>query len=136
MKKIVAVLLLGTLFGCATAGREVTEAQLAGFEKGKTTQSEVTAKLGQPNSSTVMMNGQRSISYAFVHAQARPESFIPIVGAFVGGADSRVTVTTFIFNTDGTLDTFTHTNSNSGAGFGLSAASYQQPDRSQPQAQQ
>lgn len=136
MKKTIAILFLSSLVGCATVGREVTEAQLTGFEKGKTTQAEIVAKLGQPNSSTVMLNGQRSISYAFAHAQARPESFIPIVGGFVGGADSRVTVTTFIFNTDGTLDSFTHIQSNSGAGFGLSAASYQQPDRSQPQAQQ
>lgn len=136
MMKTIAVLFLSSLVGCVTVGREIAETQLTGLEKGKTTQSQVIEKLGQPNSSTVMLNGQRSISYAFVHAQARPESFIPIIGGFVGGADSRVTVSTFIFNTDGTLDTYTHTQSNSGSGYGFSAAPYQQPDRSQPQAQQ
>jgi hypothetical protein len=136
MKNILFALLMAFTSGCTTVGREVTEAQLTGFEKGKTTQSEVIAKLGQPNSTMLMPNGQRSISYVFAHAQARPESFIPIVGGFVGGADSRTTVATFIFNADGTLDTYTHIQSNSGAGYGLSAAPYQQPDRSQPQAQQ
>ena len=121
------------LAGCATVGREVTENQLQGFEKGKTTLNEVVSKLGTPTSSSSTLEGKRFISYVFAHAQARPESFIPIVGAFVGGSDVRSSVVTFTFNREGKLEDYFQSQSATGTGTGLAAGEYKAPDRTLPQ---
>lgn len=134
MKALVAaVVLLLTLAGCATVGREVTESQLQGLAKGKTTMDEVVARLGKPTSSASTLEGKRFISYVFAHAQARPESFIPIVGAFVGGTDVRSTMVTFTFDRDGKLEGYVQSQSATGSGTGLAAGEYRAPDRSLPQ---
>lgn len=134
MRNTVALGLLAlTLAACVTVGREVTQDQLRGFEKGKTTISQVVVKLGNPDSSTVTLDGKRTISYAFIHSQVRPESFIPIFGAFVGGSDVRHSVASLIFDKDGLLENYYQSEGATGAGFGLSAGEYRTPDRSLPQ---
>src|SRR5882757_4441545 len=90
MKATAKILLLGAavvLAGCVAGGVKVEERQLASFQKGQTTYAQVVGRLGAPTSSTLMPDGRRMIIYTYVQTQARPESFIPIVGAFVGGAD-------------------------------------------------
>ncbi len=82
---------------CMTAGTQVGPGQLAQFQKGKTTEREIVSALGEPNSKSVTSDGTSVICYTYVHAAARPETFIPLVGAFVG-ADSRSDSTCFQFS--------------------------------------
>lgn len=77
--------------GCATqhqSGPKMERATLdRQIEKGKTTQSEVEAKLGQPTSFTMMGDGRLMTFYIFSasHMQTKVESYIPIVNIFRGG---------------------------------------------------
>ncbi|MEQ1601529.1 MAG: hypothetical protein ABL885_07155 [Methylophilaceae bacterium] len=121
------------LAGCATVGKEITQDQLTSFKKGETTIEEVVAKLGTPTSSSVTATGQRTISYVFAHAQARPASFIPIIGPLVGGTDSRSSMVFFMFGNDGKLENYTLSQSQFGSGTGFAAGQYQQPNVDQPQ---
>lgn len=131
--KLIAALLCLLLSACATVGREVTKDQLGGLEKGKTTAAEVMQRIGPPTTTITSQDGRSTLIYVFAHAQARPESFIPFVGALIGGTDVRSSTVRFVFNKDGTLDDFTHATSSTGAGYGLSAGRYSPPDRSMPQ---
>jgi outer membrane protein assembly factor BamE (lipoprotein component of BamABCDE complex) len=119
MKKMVFVSAL------MSTGREVTQDQLARFQRGVTTQDEVIAKLGQPTSSTISASGQRELAYVFMHTQVRPETFIPIVGSFVGGGDTRMSQVVFTFDPAGKLVDYRATESNVGTGMGLAGGSYQ-----------
>ncbi|MGB8422221.1 MAG: hypothetical protein WCE85_38655 [Paraburkholderia sp.] len=56
--------------------------------------------------------------YAFSAAQARPASFIPIVGAFAGGADARSSMVSFQFTPAGVLKSSSSTTSQSGSQLG------------------
>jgi len=98
----------------------VADSQLAQFEKGKTKEADVVKALG-PATSVTTTNGIRTLSYAGVHAQPRASSFIPIVGAFVGGADSQVSIVVFQFDADGVLETMSSTQSSSGTTTGIAA---------------
>lgn len=118
--------------GCMTIGKEVTPDQLAGFKKGETTINEVVTKLGSPTFSSVTASGQRTLSYTFAHAQARPGSFVPIIGPLIGGADTRGSSVVFIFDPDGKLQNYYASQSQYGAGTGFSAGKYQQPYHDQP----
>jgi len=85
------------LVSCATSGRQISEAEIRSFTVGKSTISDVEEKLGPPSTRTTMDDGTQTLAYIDAHAQARPESFIPIAGAFVGGVDSQSSSVSFMF---------------------------------------
>lgn len=111
------------LSGCASGGVKVEERQLSSFERGRTTYSQVIGQLGAPTANTLMNDGRRVIVYTFVQAQARPESFIPIVGIFVGGADSQATSASLIFDREGVLESYSSTQAQYGMGTGFASGS-------------
>ena len=57
--------------------------------------------------------------YPCVHTQARPETFIPIIGGLVGGADAQTQTTLFTFSPDGMLRTGSQTQSEAGVRMGV-----------------
>ena len=132
MKFLFSISLLVFLAGCATVGREITKDQIATFEKGKTTLSQVTIALGQPTTTTILQDGRQVIDYSFAHAQTRPETFIPFIGALVGGMDVRATHVRFTFDQHRILETFVHSETNTGSGYGLAGGQYQTPNRELP----
>lgn len=136
VRALAAAVLLIMLGGCAASGVKVTEDQARQFERGKSTYADVVGKLGPPNSSVSLSSGMRVISYAYVEAAARPATFIPIVGAFVGGADARSNVVTFTFGPDGILTNYIASSSQTGTGLGASAGTNVQPVEDQPRKAQ
>jgi len=132
MKFAVIPVLVACLSACVTMGKEITEEQLASFRKGETTPQEVIAQLGRPTSSTVTASGLRTLSYMFAHSQARPGTFVPFIGPFIGGADTRSSMVIFIFGADGKLQDFHASQTQLGSGFGAAAGRYQSPSTDQP----
>ena len=112
------------LSACASGGVMVSEKQASQFERGKTTEADVISALGKP-SGVSNFNGQRTLSYVGFHAQARAESFIPIVGAFVGGSDGQTNIAVFRFDNDGKLADYSVNESNSGVSTGLTSGPMQ-----------
>ena len=123
MRRMYFILLPLTLAigGCTSTGVQVDESALTSFEKGKTTISEVVARLGQPTSNILLNTGQRIIGYTYVQAQARPESFIPIIGPLVGGADSRFSNVSLTFDRNGVLESYSSTQSQYGTATGVAS---------------
>lgn len=109
------------LSGCTSTGVQVDENALTSFEKGKTTINDVVARLGQPTSNILLNTGHRVIAYTYVQAQARPESFIPIIGPLVGGADSRFSSVSLTFDGNGILQSYSSTRSQFGTATGVAA---------------
>lgn len=130
--KFVAIILAISVCGCVSVGTQVKPEQVSGFTKGITTFDDVVRRLGQPNTTGTKSNGTRTAVYTYVHSQARPESFIPVVGAFVGGADSTVNTATFTFDLGGKLLEYSMTESNYGSGTGLAGGTYRDRTPEQP----
>ena len=122
MKRMVmaAVVAFG-LAGCAASGVQVKEEQLAQFEAGKTTMADVVKALGQPQHQALLPDGTRMLIYSYAQVQTRPETFIPIVGAFVGGADMKTNSATLMFDRAGLLKTVSASSGATGTGMGLSS---------------
>lgn len=134
MRNGLVVALLGlAVAGCATVGREISDAQLETLRKGVTTETEAVATLGQPTSVMRLGDGSRRLTYSFAHAQARPESFIPVVGLAVGGSDVRSSVVILSFDRAGVLQDYMSHTTRTGAGTGFASGTYRAPDRSLPQ---
>jgi outer membrane protein assembly factor BamE (lipoprotein component of BamABCDE complex) len=118
---VCAIACAATLTSCMSSGTYVDEAQVTKFKKGETTIQQVEKALGAPGSRTLMPNGDTAIGYTYVESTARPESFIPLVGGLVGGADSRMTMASFVFDSKGVLVNSTYTGSQNGTAMNLSS---------------
>ncbi len=132
LRAVFSFTLIAGLSACAASGVQVTEQQISAFQKGKTTYPEVVSKLGAPNSNTISSDGTRIIAYVYSEAQTRPESFIPYIGALVGGMDVRTSVVTLAFDKNGVLKEYAASASQTGAGYNLSAGQPQGRVEQQP----
>jgi len=122
MNKLITGALL-TLFlpGCAASGVQVKEEQLSQFEVGKTTVQDVVTSLGNPSHQMRMPDGSIYLIYSYAQINTRPETFIPFVGAFVGGADMKTNSATLTFDRSGILKTTSSLSGATGTGMGLSS---------------
>lgn len=102
-KTIFAAALSSILAGCMSAGKEVDPGTVSAFERGRTTFADVVGKLGTPNANFIGEDGMHVVVYTYTRARMRPESFIPLVGPLVGGADATTTGYEFKFDRDGVL---------------------------------
>lgn len=94
-----------SLAGCASSGNpKVADFNAATqVEYGKTTKAEIKAMLGEPNGKKYGANGKEIWVYSYAQVQAKPATFIPVVGLFVGGADGSAKKLIFAFDENGVL---------------------------------
>lgn len=79
------------------------------------------AEIGAVPSNILLNTGQRIIGYTYIQAQARPESFIPIIGPLVGGADSHFSNVSLTFDQNGVLQSYSSTQSQFGSANGVAS---------------
>lgn len=82
------------LSGCSSKGNqslrnETSQSLQSKIVKNKTTKSEITSALGEPDTRTTLDSGNESWRYFMVNNQINASSFIPIVGLFTGGSQSQ-----------------------------------------------
>lgn len=130
MKKSILILSL-MLSACASTGIKVDQSKLAELHKGETTYSEAIQKLGKPTQTIMPGDDTKTIMYVYSSAQARPETFIPIAGAFVGGMDTETSVVSLRFDKEDILQNITSSQGGYGTGTGFEANS-QKRNSAQP----
>lgn len=119
MKKIAVVLAALFLSACAATGVKVTDDQLSQFHEGQTTKQEVIAALGQPTTTMRNADGTTMVMYTYSEARTRASTFIPIVGAFAGGVDSRASTAVLTFDQNGVLKSTSTSESQYGTATGI-----------------
>lgn len=120
MKRVhVLMVLCCALAACISAGVDVKPEQLSSFRQGKATLEEVVGELGSPTAQTSLSNGSTILIYSFVTSRPRPESFIPFIGPFFGGADTRSATVVFEFDENGILTSQRRTTSSGGTGMSM-----------------
>jgi hypothetical protein len=107
----------------ASAGRhQITADDVAQFKVGVATYGDVIAKLGRPNSVSVMSNGMRIVAYVGFKTRVKAATFVPIVGLFAGGATGDTSVVSFTFGPDGLLQSSSATNADVDCSVGIVSA--------------
>jgi outer membrane protein assembly factor BamE (lipoprotein component of BamABCDE complex) len=122
-KTILAATMAVLLSGCASSGVKVDPDKLSQFTPGKTTYADVVEQFGKPTTRVITGTGETILVYAYLSAQARPETFIPIVGAFAGGADVESTSVSLTFDRHGILERTAGQSTGQGTGTGFEAMS-------------
>jgi outer membrane protein assembly factor BamE (lipoprotein component of BamABCDE complex) len=125
MKNICIFTLLVLLAGCASVGRKLDENAVAKIKKGETTRAEVLKSLGSPDQMTRDGEGNVTFQYIYVRATTKPSTFIPVVGAFAGGANVQNQMLMVTFGTNGVvkdlISTYGATESSTGVNTGSKA---------------
>lgn len=123
-------LVAALLSGCVTMGLEVTEDELKQLPVG-TPHSEIVQKLGRPTAAGATRTGHRTLIYTFAQAQPHYESFIPLIGHLLGGAESRSSYAILELDDENKLVAYRVMSSSAAAATGFGAGRYQEPDRTQ-----
>jgi outer membrane protein assembly factor BamE (lipoprotein component of BamABCDE complex) len=101
MGKIIKLLIIALiLVGCASVGHKLDQEAINKIKKGETTKKDVVCLIGSPDRVTNMGNGDTYWTYSYARATAKPTSFIPIVGAFAGGANVQSQMLMLTFGPD------------------------------------
>jgi outer membrane protein assembly factor BamE (lipoprotein component of BamABCDE complex) len=107
---------------CVSMGRKLDQEAVNRIHEGRTTRAEVVAWLGSPDQTT-RFGEMTTFQYHFVRASAKPEGFIPIVGAFAGGVNTQNQMVSVTFDSRGIVRQIMSTGGGTEIGVGLSAGS-------------
>jgi outer membrane protein assembly factor BamE (lipoprotein component of BamABCDE complex) len=119
LKRLTAVCATWMLSACMSIGTKVEPGQLAQFRQGVTTEAQIVNTLGEPNQRSTLADGRSSIAYLRLEGRPNAALFIPVVGPFVGTAESESTAVRFVFDINGRLaETTTETSTMRGGVFG------------------
>jgi outer membrane protein assembly factor BamE (lipoprotein component of BamABCDE complex) len=105
--RLIASLLGLTLFllaGCASAGTKIDQSATAKIQKGMTTKEQVIALLGAPMSDALVGDGREMMMWSYAQTQVRGATFIPVIGLFAGGSDTKMTMFQVILNKEKIVD--------------------------------
>ena len=134
MRRVFVLAATVWLTTCAATGVRVDADKVSALKIGQTSFADAVAALGPPTSQMHLGNGTMIVSYSYVQVSARPESFIPIIGPFVGGADSRASSVTLRFAPDGRLADVISSESQYGTGTGVFSGARSVAPTNQPAA--
>lgn len=90
IKLLLTSALILALSACASVGQPIDLGKVQAFEKGETTKTDVRDSLGSPASSGITSDGETFFIYTFARSRVKASTFIPIAGAFMGGANTDV----------------------------------------------
>ncbi len=116
-------LLAATCSGCFSMGRKIDQSAVAQIKQGKTTKAEVLKLLGSPDQVTWDGFGNETFMYMYVRSTPKATTFVPVVGAFSGGANTQSEMVMVTFNPQGVVSHFVANMGATEAGYGAEAAS-------------
>jgi hypothetical protein len=133
--KLLPLAAIAMLAGCAATGPAIEPAQLAAFQKGKTTQADVVRQFGRPSINSRNMDGTQTSAYLQPDAGAETGSVISLMSAIAGRPTANVDSVIFEFDTKGVLTDYRITQSNPAAASVPATPAQPAPVGSAPPAQ-
>lgn len=83
---LIVITTAALLCGCVSYGRKIDQSKVQQIKPGQTTSKQIIGLIGSPDQVTT--TGTSTIfHYVFVRATPKATTYIPVVGAFAGGAN-------------------------------------------------
>ncbi len=119
---LLSIIVLISICGCASVGRKIDATKVDQIKKGESTQADVRALVGAPDNVTRDGTGRTTWGYFFARSSVKGQSFIPIIGGFVGGANTQTQTLIVTFGPDGKVENFIDSHGGMESGSNLDAA--------------
>ena len=101
--KASALIACALLVAAGTRGTEVTQSQIDQFQKGTATVADVEGKIGLPQKTLSMDNGDTAVDYILLDESPNAASFVPGARLVAGGMNVHEVRTEFEFDKSGHL---------------------------------
>jgi hypothetical protein len=121
LSRISLILFVTGCIGCASAGRPIAQQNVSKIKTGVTTEADLVRMFGPPNSKSLTSDGKILMMWIYSESQVKGTTFIPIVGAFAGGVDSRTQTLSVLIGSNGKVVRYTTNDSPIEARSGLGA---------------
>ena len=109
-RSIFALAFAAGLCGCTSTGTNVPPQQLAQFLDGKSTKTEIIAKLGPPQSAVVSARGETILTYVHAASAETRVTLIPALSLVARGGTTKSHAVSFVVDQTGTLHHHVTTN--------------------------
>jgi outer membrane protein assembly factor BamE (lipoprotein component of BamABCDE complex) len=107
VKNLIAALLVLGIAGCSSVGKPIAKEKISQIQVGVTTEAELIKMFGIPSTKTLDPSGNVVLSWVYSRAETKPETFIPVAGAFVGGVNTRLQQLTVLIGKKGRVERYT-----------------------------
>ncbi|HEX3857585.1 MAG TPA: hypothetical protein VHY30_09850 [Verrucomicrobiae bacterium] len=124
MKTTIAILFCAALLtGCSSVGTNFNSANVPKIQKGITTETDLVTMFGQPNQRGVNSENGTTLTWIYSEATVKGATFIPYVGIFAGGVNTKNKTLTVRLDTDGKVSGYDY----SGGAMGSSGMTQSDP---------
>ncbi len=124
MRKIFCFLTsVALLCGCASVGNNFDANKVSTIKKGETTEADLIKTFGQPSQRGINSEGTITLSWIYSEATAKGATFIPIVGAFAGGANVKTKILCVYLDQSGKVSRYDYSGGSTQAGAGTQSDS-------------
>jgi outer membrane protein assembly factor BamE (lipoprotein component of BamABCDE complex) len=107
VKNLIAALLAVAMAGCSSVGKPIARDKINQVQVGVTTEAEVIRMFGVPSTKTLDASGTIVLTWVYSRAAAKPQTFIPVAGVFVGGMNTRLQQLTVLIGKKGRVERYT-----------------------------
>lgn len=113
LRLILALVTVTVIAGCATSGRQFDTNYVNRIEEGKTTEREVIANLGPPESVSNSSTG-KMLTYVYAEAKTHPLAMVPVINIFfIGSSKSSSDALTIQLDKEGVVQHYATSSHNS-----------------------
>lgn len=132
MKKTTLLLTItaALLCGCASVGNNFDSRKLSEVKKGETTEPQLVALFGQPAQRGINEDGVVKLTWIYTELTTKGATFIPVVGMFAGGADTKTKTLIVRLDSAGKVAGYDY----SGGGFSATEGTQNDPESSTDRA--
>jgi outer membrane protein assembly factor BamE (lipoprotein component of BamABCDE complex) len=107
VKIFLGAFLVLAVAGCSSVGTPIARDKVNQIQVGLTTEQDVLRMFGVPSTKTIDISGRQVLSWIFSSASAKPQTFIPVAGAFIGGYNTRLQQLTVLIDKKGRVESWT-----------------------------
>ena len=103
------LLVLGLVFGsggCVSMGRDFDASRVSEIKEGQTTEAELISMFGNPNNRATGTGQATQLTWMYTHHRTKPGTYVPVVGTFIGGADTEQRMLTVNLDSEGVVTSY------------------------------
>jgi outer membrane protein assembly factor BamE (lipoprotein component of BamABCDE complex) len=112
---LIAFLAASIICGCASYGNNFDEKKVSQIRKGETTEADLISLFGAPTGRCVNSESGAVLTWTYAESRTKGETFIPIAGAFVGGATTSSKTLIVRLDQSGKVLDYSYSSGNTGS---------------------
>src|SRR4051812_48553159 len=101
VKFILAAVLSIAMISCSSVGTPIAQDKVNQIRIGATTEADLFLLFGTPSTKTLDAGGAVVVTWVYSSASTKPETFVPVAGAFIGGYTTEVQQLTVLIDRKG-----------------------------------